>query len=47
MRSVRYLEEARDEYLHEVSYFAADSPRLAAKFDRAQQNKSPAVGLDE
>ena len=35
MRSVRYLEEAREEYLHEVSYFAAVSPRLAAKFDRA------------
>ena len=35
MRTVRYLEEAREEYLHEVSYFAAVSPRLAAKFDQA------------
>ena len=26
---------AREEYLHEVSYFATVSPRLAAKFDRA------------
>ena len=35
MRVVRYSEEAREEYLHEVSYFAAISPRLAVKFDRA------------
>ena len=35
MRAVRYLEEAREEYLHEVGYFAAVSPRLAVKFDRA------------
>lgn len=32
---MRYLDEARDEYLHEVSYFAAVSPRWAAKFDRS------------
>jgi toxin ParE1/3/4 len=35
VRTVRYLEEAREEYLHEVSYFAAVSPHLAAKFDQA------------
>ena len=35
MRAVRYLEEAREEYLREIGYFAAVSPRLAAKFDRA------------
>jgi toxin ParE1/3/4 len=35
VRAVRYLEEAREEYLHEVGYFAAVSPLLAAKFDRA------------
>jgi toxin ParE1/3/4 len=35
VKTVRYLEEAREEYLHEVSYFASVSPRLAAKFDRA------------
>jgi hypothetical protein len=29
------LEEAREEYLHEISYFAAVNPRLAAKFDQA------------
>lgn len=37
MRSVRYVEEAREEFLHEVSYFAAVSAGLAAKFDQAVQ----------
>ena len=35
MKSVRYLAEARDEFLHEVAYFAAISPRLASEFDQA------------
>jgi hypothetical protein len=35
VRAVRYLAEAREEYLHEVSYFAAVIPRVAARFDRA------------
>ena len=37
MRTVRYLDEAREEFLYEVGYFAAVSPRLAAKFDQAVQ----------
>ena len=37
MKSVRYLEEARDEFLHEVAYFAAVSVDLAASFDQAVQ----------
>lgn len=35
MRTVRYVQEAREEFLHEISYFAAVSPGLAAKFDQA------------
>ena len=37
MRSIRYLPEARAEFLHEVGYFAQVSPRLAARFDQAVQ----------
>ena len=37
MRSVRYLEEARDEFLNEVEYFAMISPRLGERFDNAVQ----------
>lgn len=37
MRSVRYMEEAREEFLHEVGYFTAVSPDLAARFDQAVQ----------
>lgn len=37
MKSVRYLEEAREEFLHEVEYFTAVDPRLGAKFDQAVQ----------
>lgn len=37
MKAVRYLEEARDEFLHEVGYFAAVSADLAASFDQAVQ----------
>ena len=37
MKAVRYPDEAREEFLHEVAYFAAVSPRLAEKFDRAVQ----------
>ncbi len=35
MRAVRYLQEARAEFLQEVDYFAQISPRLAARFDQA------------
>ena len=37
MRSVRYLEEAREEFLHEVEYFTTISPRLGERFDKAVQ----------
>ena len=37
MRAVRYLEEARAEFLHEVDYFSQISPRLAERFDLAIQ----------
>ena len=37
MRTVRYLEEAREELLHEVEYFTAVSPRLGERFDKAVQ----------
>ena len=37
MRAVRYLEEARAEFLHELQYFTAVSPRLGARFDKAVQ----------
>lgn len=37
MKSVRYLEEAREEFLHEVRYFTAVSPRLGRRFDEAVQ----------
>ncbi len=45
MRAIRYLDEAREEYLHEVGYFAAVSPRLAAKFDRAVE-KAEAIAAE-
>jgi hypothetical protein len=35
VRAVLYLDEAREEFLHEVAYFAAISPQLAEKFDQA------------
>jgi plasmid stabilization system protein ParE len=35
VRSVHYHPEARAEFLHEVQYFAAISPRLAERYDRA------------
>ena len=38
MRSVRYLDEARAEFLHEIGYFTEVSPRLAKKFDDAVQH---------
>ena len=37
MRPVRYVEEAREEFLHEVEYFTTISPRLGERFDRAVQ----------
>lgn len=35
MRSVRYHPEARAEFLHEVEYYAAFSPRVAEYYDKA------------
>lgn len=35
MRTVRYHPEARAEFLHQVQYYAAISPRLAERYDRA------------
>ena len=37
MRVVRYIDEAREEFLHEVTYFTAVSPRLGRRFDDAVQ----------
>jgi toxin ParE1/3/4 len=38
VRTVRYVDEAREEFLHEVAYFTAVSPRLGRRFDEAVQN---------
>jgi hypothetical protein len=35
VRAVRYLDEARAEFLHEVKYFTSVSPRLGEGFDEA------------
>jgi toxin ParE1/3/4 len=35
VRSVRFHPAARVEFLHEVQYYAAISPRLAERFERA------------
>ncbi|MBL0088380.1 MAG: type II toxin-antitoxin system RelE/ParE family toxin [Ideonella sp.] len=37
MRIVRYIDEAREEFLHEVECFTAVSPRLGRRFDEAVQ----------
>lgn len=37
MRAVRYVDEAREEFLHEVQYFTTVSPRLGRRFDVAVQ----------
>ena len=37
MKSVRYLDEAREELFHEVAYFTAISPDLGRRFDDAVQ----------
>ncbi len=37
MRVVRYVAEARDEFLHEIAYFTAVSPSLGRRFDEAVQ----------
>ena len=37
MKSVRYLDDAREELLHEVAYFTAISPDLGRRFDDAVQ----------
>ena len=38
MRLVRYLDEARAEFLHEIAYFTEVSPQLAQRFDDAVQH---------
>ena len=38
MKSIRYHEEARAEFLHEVRYFSAISVRLGKRFDKAIQD---------
>ncbi len=35
MRSVRYLDEAQEEFLHEIEYFTTVSTQLGERFDRA------------
>lgn len=37
MKSVRYVDEAREEFLHEVAYFTSVSPSLGKRFDEAVQ----------
>ena len=37
MRSIRYHEAAREEFLHEIHYFTAISRRLGERFDKAIQ----------
>lgn len=37
MRSIRYHEAAREEFLHEIRYFTAISRRLGERFDKAIQ----------
>jgi toxin ParE1/3/4 len=37
VRTVRYIEEAREEFLHEIEYFTRVSPNLARRFDQAVQ----------
>jgi toxin ParE1/3/4 len=37
VRTVRYLEEARAEFLHEVAYLSAVDPLLGQRFDEAVQ----------
>jgi toxin ParE1/3/4 len=37
VKSIRYLAEARAEFLHEIQYFARFSPRVAGSFDLAVQ----------
>ena len=43
MKTVRYVEEAREELLHEVAYFTAVSPRLGRRFDEAVQKAEALV----
>lgn len=38
MRAIRYHEDAREEFLHEVRFYSAISPRLGERFDRAMQD---------
>ncbi len=37
VKFVRYLDEARAEFLHEVQHFSAVSPALGKRFDEAVQ----------
>ena len=37
MRTIRYIEEAREEFLHEVAYFTTVNAHLGKRFDEAVQ----------
>jgi toxin ParE1/3/4 len=37
VRTVRYVDAAREEFLHEVEYFTAVNPKLGQRFDEAVQ----------
>ena len=43
MRTVRYVDDAREEFLHEIAYFTAVSPRLGRRFDEAVQKAEALV----
>ena len=43
MKQVRYIEEARAEFLHEIEYFTTVSPRLGRRFDDAVQKAEALV----
>ncbi len=43
MRRIRYVEEAREEFLQEVEYFTTVSPRLGRRFDEAVQKAEALV----
>ena len=45
MRSVRYHPDARAEFLHEVQYYAAISPRLAARYVAAVHTAETSAGM--
>jgi hypothetical protein len=43
VRRIRYVEEAREEFLQEVEYFTTVSPRLGRRFDEAVQKAEALV----